>query len=351
MTDNQANLSYQDILDKYAESINSKDDHQIPEEKIKPEPEHDPINPPEPILTPEEEEVVKSQPPIEPEEAPLNPPEEVINPPQIEAPPAPEAITPPPVTEAIIPPSPQIELPPESSEISPKKPNHFFKYLFFFSLIIFIVVLVLVVISFLNSQKSVSNGRDIPENNIPPTSVPTAFCELNNQQYLVSATFTADDGCNTCTCGEDLTVTCTTNTCDLTPTTPATSSPSAEPSTSTLKSQVEDWKTYTKSSENLSLDKCEVESTASASLKDIVSKNSIFTKTIDGVKLAYSSKFNFTEEDIRKFTMCQAGGEYPIKIIIDKILWVSPCSAGIAPDNPKCEDTLTEIRKLYGHIN
>jgi len=29
MTDNQSNLSYQDILDKYAESISSKDDHQV----------------------------------------------------------------------------------------------------------------------------------------------------------------------------------------------------------------------------------------------------------------------------------------------------------------------------------
>ena len=350
MTDNQPNPSYQDILDKYAESINSKEDHQIPEEKIKPEPELEPINPPEPILTPEEEEVVKSQPPIEPEEAPLNPPEEVINPPQIEAPPAPEAITPPPVTEAIIPPSPQIELPPDASEITPKKENHFFKYLFFISLIIFIIVLVLVVISFLNSQKPISSSREIPKNNISPTSMPADFCELNDQKYLIGATFTADDGCNTCTCGEDLTVTCTTNTCDLTPTTPATSSPSAKPSTSTLKSQVEDWNTYTKSSENLSWDKCEGEPTISVSLKDTVSKNPTYTKTIDGVYLAYSLKSNFTAEDIDKFVMCQAGGEYPIKIIEDKILWVHACSTGIAPDNPKCDDTLSAIKKLYGYV-
>ena len=350
MTDNQPNPSYQDILDKYAESINSKEDHQIPEEKIKPEPELEPINPPESILTPEEEEVIKSQPPVEAEETPLNPPEAVLNPPQIEAPPTPEAINSPPVAEAIISPPPQIELPPESSEISPKKPNHFFKYLFFFSLIIFIVVLVLVVISFLNSQKPVSSSRDIPQNNVSPTSAATDFCELNDQKYLIGATFTADDGCNTCTCGEDLTVTCTTNTCDLTPTTPATSSPSAKPSTSTLKSQVEDWNTYTKSSENLSWDKCEGEPTISVSLKDTVSKNPIYTKTIDGVYLAYSLKSNFTAEDIDKFVMCQAGGEYPIKIIEDKILWVHACSTGIAPDNPKCDDTLSAIKKLYGYV-
>ena len=343
MTDNQANLSYQDILDKYAESISSKDNPVVPEGKIKPEPELEPINPPEPILTPEEEEVVKSQPLVESEEAPLNPP-------QIEAPPTPEAIIPPPVAEAIIPPSPQIELPPDSPEITPKKENHFFKYLFFFSLIIFIIVLVLVVISFINSQKPISSSREIPKNNLSPTSVPTDFCELNDQKYDIGSTFPADDGCNTCTCGQDKIVNCTTNTCDLNPTKSVTSSPSAKPSTSTLKSQVEDWKTYTKSSENLSWDKCEGESTASASLKNIVSKNPTFTKTIDGVKLIYSLKTDFTSEDISKFVMCQAGGEFPIKIIGDKILWVSACSMGIAPDNPKCDDTLAAIKKLYGYV-
>ncbi len=362
MTDNQANLSYQDILDKYAESISSKDNSHIPDEKIKPEPELEPINPPEPILTPEEEEVVKSQPQAEISQPELIP-EPSISPevkpeaqPQIEAPPTPEAISPPPVAEAIIPPTTQIELPPESSEILPKKENHFFKYLFFFSLIIFIIVLTLVIISFLNSQKPISNSRDIPNNNISPTSLPVTFCEINDQKHAVGTNFPANDGCNTCTCGEDLTIDCTTNTCDatpsvkLSPTKSATSTPSAKPSTSTLKSQVEDWKTYTKSSENLSWDKCEGESTASASLKNIVSKNSIFTKTIEGVKLVYSLKSNFTAEDISKFVMCQAGGEYPIKIIEDKILWVSACSTGVAPDNPKCEDTLTAIKKLYGYV-
>ncbi len=327
MTDNQPNPSYQDILDKYAESISSKENPQIPEEKIiKPEPELEPINPPQSILTPEEE-IVKS-------------------PPQIEAPPTPEAINPP---TPLVSPEPSSEG--GSDLISPpKKENHFFKYLFFFSLIVFIIVLVLVVISFLNSQKPISNSPEIPINNVSPTSAPTDFCELNDQKHSVGTTFSANDGCNTCTCGEDLIINCTTKTCDLTPTLPATSSPSAKPSTSTLKSQVEDWKTYTKSSENLSWDKCEEESTVSVSLKDVVSKNPIFTKRIDGVYLAYSLKSNFTAEDIGKFVMCQAGGEYPIKIIEDKILWVHACSTGIAPDNPKCEDTLTAIKKLYGYV-
>ncbi|HNY04770.1 MAG TPA: hypothetical protein PKI92_03375, partial [Candidatus Woesebacteria bacterium] len=229
MTDNQSNLSYQDILDKYAESISSKDDHQIPEEKIKPEPELEPVNPPEPILTPQEEEMVKSQPEPQSElESQASP--------QIEAPPAPEAINLPPVTEAIIPPIVPPELTNESGSIPPslppKKQNHFFKYLFFFSLIIFIIVLVLVVISFLNSQKPITDSRELPPNNIP-TSIPTAFCELNDQKYSIGQTFSATDGCNTCTCGEDLTISCTEKTCDLTPTQSATVS--AIP---------KDWKTY-----------------------------------------------------------------------------------------------------------
>lgn len=212
MTDNQSN-SYQDILDKYAESISSKDNPQIPQEKIIPEPELEPMTPPEPILTSEEETLLKSQPE----------PETIINPsPQIEAPPVTEAITSPDVPEAIISPPPQIELPLELSEPVPKKQNHFFKYLFFFSLIIFIIVLVLVVISFINSQKPISNSREIPKNNISPTSLPVTFCEINDQKHAVGTTFPANDSCNTCTCGQDLTINCTTKTCDITPTKSAT---------------------------------------------------------------------------------------------------------------------------------
>ncbi|MDD3999035.1 MAG: hypothetical protein PHR98_02970, partial [Candidatus Shapirobacteria bacterium] len=87
MTDNQPNLSYQDILDKYAESINPSTDSKIPEEKIKPEPELEPINPPETILTPEEEEVIKSQsqPELEPE-----PQAEIQSQPELEPEPQPE---------------------------------------------------------------------------------------------------------------------------------------------------------------------------------------------------------------------------------------------------------------------
>jgi len=234
MTDNQSN-SYQDILDKYAESISSKDNPEIPQEKIIPEPELEPITPPEPILTSEEETLLKSE------------PEEVFNPPQIEAPPVTEAITSPDVPETIISPPPQIELPLEPSEPMPKKENHFFKYLFFFSLIIFIIVLVLVIISFINSQKPISNSRDIPNNNISPTSLPVTFCEINDQKHAVGTTFSANDSCNTCTCGEDLTINCTTKTCDATPSVKL--SPTKSATTSAIPA---DWKTYTNSTYNLS---------------------------------------------------------------------------------------------------
>lgn len=229
MTDNQSN-SYQDILDKYAESISSKENSEIPQEKIIPEPELEPMTPPEPILTSEEETLLKSQ------------PEEVFNPPQIEAPPVTEAITSPDIPKAIISPPPQIELPLEPPEPLSKKENHFFKYLFFFSLIIFIIVLVLVIISFLNSQKPISNSRDIPNNNISPTSLPVTFCEINDQKHAVGTTFPANDSCNTCICGEDLTINCTTKTCDATP------SVKLSPTKSATSSAInKDLKTYTSS--------------------------------------------------------------------------------------------------------
>jgi len=342
MTDNQSNLSYQDILDKYAESISSKDDHQIPEEKIKPEPELEPVNPPEPILTPEEEEMVKSQPEPQSElESQASP--------QIEAPPAPEAINPPPVTEAIIPPIVPPKLTNESGSIPPslppKKQNHFFKYLFFFSLIIFIIVLVLVVISFLNSQKPITDSQELPPNNIP-TSIPTAFCELNDQKYSIGQTFSATDGCNTCTCGEDLTISCTEKTCDLTPTQSATVS--ASPSASTLRSQVEDWKTYTKSSTNLSWGKCgDSEIEISKTIKDTISKETAYFKEIDNYKIYYTPKLNFTAEDLKKFEICAVGDNTPRKIIGDKILWADGCGGISDETSEKCDNIMKQVEMLY----
>ncbi|MFA4826954.1 MAG: hypothetical protein WC596_01710 [Candidatus Shapirobacteria bacterium] len=122
-----------------------------------------------------------------------------------------------------------------------------------------------------------------------------------------------------------------------------------QPSTSDLRSQVENWTSYTQSPTKLSWDKCDGESTISSSLKGMMAVYPVFIKEIDGLKLAYTSKLDFTAQDVAKFTLCEAGNFYPIYTFNDKILWTNTCSTGIAPDNPKCEDTLTQIQKLYGY--
>jgi len=249
MTDNQANSNYQDILDKYAQSLTSTEDSQIPQETIKPEPELEPKNPPEAILTPEEEILLKSQSQTFPEdqlqsefqsEAQTFPEDQLQSefqseaqmepPPQIEAAPSLEAIDSPPVTEAIVAPSPQIELPPESSETTPKRENHFFKYLFFFSLFVFIIISISVVISIINSQKNIPSTIYQPNISPSPANTVTSFCELNNQKYSVGESFAAADACNTCTCDEDLTISCTQETCDATDS--ATPAPDSTPTLS-----------------------------------------------------------------------------------------------------------------------
>jgi len=75
---------------------------------------------------------------------------------------------------------------------------------------------------------------------------------------------------------------------------------SASPSVSTLRSQVEDWKTYTKSSTNLSWDKCgDSEIEISKTIKDTISKETAYFKEIDNYKIYYTPKLNFTAEDLK----------------------------------------------------
>jgi hypothetical protein len=57
------------------------------------------------------------------------------------------------------------------------------------------------------------------------------FCEVNDKKIAQGETFTAADGCNTCTCGEDLTVSCTEKDCSATPST-TLSTPSNVPTKS-----------------------------------------------------------------------------------------------------------------------
>jgi len=224
MSDNNQTPDYQEILDKYAADLQTPPkiipdipevpetletpETLIPESIPAPEPElaisepiipPETIVPPEPIISPETINKVEAVPEIIPTVSPELPP----------TPPMPEFT-----------PEPQFEstLPPEINPEAPKKENNFFKYLFFISLIIFLGVLIAVVLSFINSQKSQPSSTATPTSSISPTSAPGSVCEINDQKYAIDETFTADDGCNTCTCNSDLTIACTEKTCDITPT-------------------------------------------------------------------------------------------------------------------------------------
>lgn len=193
MSDTPIEPNYQDILDKYAASLKSTETPPIPDPESQPVAEVPPA-PPQPELKPQ------SQP-----EVPI-------------------------VTAPPIPPATPVEEPATPPLVSRPKENKFFKYLFFFSLIILLIVLASVVISLINSQKALENSNNAPTAALSPTTNPRDYCLLNDQRYPVNQTFTATDGCNTCTCNADLTISCTELSCiatpsvKLTPTKSATSS-------------------------------------------------------------------------------------------------------------------------------
>lgn len=97
------------------------------------------------------------------------------------------------------------------------KESNFFKILFFISLLIFLVVTSFLALSFINSSKTAS-GTVSPA--IPTITEPTnapeeeAFCFLNDNKYKMNETFPSADGCNTCTCGLDGTISCTEKACN-----------------------------------------------------------------------------------------------------------------------------------------
>jgi len=227
MPDTTPEPNYQDILDKYAASLAST------EAPIDPEPQTNPIP-------------VEKTDDFPKEPLPTNPEPTIPAPEAIETPTLPET---PPVMLQDVDPELKIEansetlsnsdtqplpdLPPVSSPnyevkfdvplddetpslTSVPKNNNFFKYLFFFSLLIFVGVLVSIVLSLVNSQKSLPlSDSNTPVVDVSPSLPPSyAFCEINDQKYAVNQSFTATDGCNTCTCNSDLTISCTEMACD-----------------------------------------------------------------------------------------------------------------------------------------
>lgn len=283
MTDTPQDPNYQDILTKYADSLKSTEVPKIPEPVVEsqldpqtqldsvpaPKVEAAPSAPPtvlepdplaqmipetepqtaimteadgkvdeNPVITeaPTESETVQIPAPIEAEpEAPVAADPETqteaptIIQPDVQIPPSmmettneiPVESDLPTSSDGFVPPAPHpIEIAPD---FVPPKENHFFKYLFFFSLFVFLVVLGSIVYTFINSQKTTTSSKAVPTV-LSPTEAPATVCEINGQKYNIGQSFSATDGCNTCSCTDKLEIVCTEMACE--------SSNSASPTTS-----------------------------------------------------------------------------------------------------------------------
>ena len=125
---------------------------------------------------------------------------------------------------------------------APKKSSSLFpKILFIFSLIIFVLAVSSLGFVYYKSQSNPSSNQQVEKSQISPT--PSGSCLLNDKTYLIGESFVASDGCNTCTCEAQDSISCTNNEClgansatksgiknTITPTKKPTATPSASKS-------------------------------------------------------------------------------------------------------------------------
>ncbi len=210
------NLSqqYQDILDRYAKDLDQKNNSETTSESVEENPNDNSSQPIGNILQDQSQPI---------EDIPKDPLE---------------------LTENISQ-SPEISDSSPTNEIVPPPTSNLFKYIFYLSLVIFIGVAITILYN-LYFKKSLSDN-DI-SNNITPTStintVPTitpsdttSVCNLNDQSYKVGDSFKAADGCNSCTCTEDLTISCTEIACETPPSIKLTPTKSATISANQYKNE------------------------------------------------------------------------------------------------------------------
>lgn len=189
---------YQSILDQYAKELQSlnpaKSDIGNPplEVNVPPPVPATEVPPPEPISTPQPP--IPSPPPVVPS----------------------KPVTPPAQTETSLPPPPTVPL--VLSSAPPPSSSGFFKVLFYLSLLVFLGVFGFIIYTLFIIKP--------PSANTPGTTTPSAeptidnsgkFCEVNDQNFKIGETFPAADGCNTCSCTDDQTVSCTEISCDTVP--------------------------------------------------------------------------------------------------------------------------------------
>lgn len=212
---NEDNTGYQDILNKYAEAVGNNPSQP---DSVPLETGYDSQIAPNVLKEVQTEPVISSVP-----DSPL---------PTEETPVASTEILPPPIVENNILPPPE---PPIISSTTPSSGNNIFKYIFFVSLIIFLFVASAIAYSLLKPANTA--GKPIttsPTPIISETPITGATCELNDKKYTVGESFKSADGCNTCSCQEDLSIICTEMAC--------TPTPKSSTSSSDLN---KNWKTYT----------------------------------------------------------------------------------------------------------
>ena len=158
-----------------------------------------------------------------------------------------------PILENETPPLPSTPAPTiTDSDIFPIPPqNNLFKIIFIISLIIFVLtatVLAFVYFKSKNNQKSPTSSTIIET---APTPTISDTCFLNDKTYQTGKTFTATDGCNTCTCVSQNNISCTDKECPSSKS--ATESAVNSTKTATSSSIPQDWKTYTNSTYKYSI--------------------------------------------------------------------------------------------------
>lgn len=117
-------------------------------------------------------------------------------------------------TSEILPPPIENQELPEQNFIPVKPKINFAKILFFISFFIFLIVLSFLVFAFLNKQKTQQNIIQNNEITPSPAIITGGFCNLNDKQYSIGETFPSADGCNTCSCNQDLYIVCTEKACE-----------------------------------------------------------------------------------------------------------------------------------------
>jgi hypothetical protein len=125
--------------------------------------------------------------------------------------------------------------------------NNIFKIVFIISLIVFVLTTTVLAFVYFKSQNNKESSSFVGSNTTEtvPTQAVTDTCFLNDKTYQVGESFTATDGCNTCTCVSQNNVNCTDKECPSSKS--ATTSATNSTKTATSSSIPKDWQNYTDS--------------------------------------------------------------------------------------------------------